>query len=250
MKWVFEGSLSPKKNTLSAYIRSSRWNGVSNGLYWKCIIYFRTTNNVFCPSATASYRMKSLLFPKRWLWSLKTWSSGYILISPSGDVVFELGQWKWSPWEGMDRRKLCWSTGSQPWTVDSTSKTFSRKRLTLVIIVCTSKSNVWAYTVTYFSYCRFFWKPCHSYMHASSLTSEGPGNMDGQMAGCGRDGCYLLNHRTFSGWSPVLETGWYNNTQRLAASSCCQGIRLNRGTKSWINGEFKYLFWVDNVTFF
>lgn len=44
-------------------------------------------------------------------------------------------------------------------------------------------------------------------MHIISLTSEGPGNMDGQMTGGGRDGCYLLNHRTLSVWNPVLGTG-------------------------------------------
>ena len=122
-------------------------NGISDGLYWK--MYYLLQNHQYCCSLpTTSCRMKSLLFPKRWLWSLKTWSSGYILISPSGDVVSKLGQWKRSPWEGMGRRKLCLSSGSQPWTVDSTSKTFSRKKLTLVIIICISKSNMWAYTVT------------------------------------------------------------------------------------------------------
>lgn len=114
---------------------------------------------VFVLSPTTYCRMKSLLFLKKWLWSLKTWSSGYILISLSGDVASVPGPWKQRPWEGTDRRKLCWSTGSQPSTVDSTSKTFSRKRLTLVNTLRTSKSNVWAYTVTFFFGCRFSWKP-------------------------------------------------------------------------------------------
>ena len=167
--WRSSVTKKKKKNKLSARIRLNHSNGISDRLYWK--MYYWLQNHQYCCSLpTTSCRMKSLLFPKRWLWSLKTWSSGYILISPSGDVVSKLGQWKQSPWEGMDRRKLCWSIGSQPWIVDSTSKTFSRKRLTLVIIVCTSKSNVGIYN-NHFFYCRFFWTFCFLVCYSCSFNS-------------------------------------------------------------------------------
>lgn len=225
MKRVIDNSLS-LKSTLSACLRLNGWNG-QMGFTENLSFASERQIMFFCSSPTPCCRTKSLLFPKRWSWSWKTWSSGYILTSPSGDVASRPGPWRQRPWGGTDRGKLCSSTGSQPWTVGSTSKTFSRKRLTLVNIICTSKSNVWGYRATSFFGCRFCWKLWYVYIqihtdlcrhihiywymcvcvhsdyilivYIISLTSKGPGNTDGQMNGYVRDTFYPLEYRAFCG---------------------------------------------------
>lgn len=81
-----------------------------------------------------SCRMKLLLFQKKLLWSSRTWQNGHSPISPSGSVVSGLRRSSPWMWGKMGKKRPWQDTDNPHWTVAWTSKTFWRKRLTLVSI--------------------------------------------------------------------------------------------------------------------
>lgn len=85
---------------------------------------------------TASCRMKLLLFQRKSLWSLKTWQNGPSPISPSGSVVSRLSRLSRWMWERMGRRRPWWDTDNLRSIAAWTSKTFWKRRLTLVSVPC------------------------------------------------------------------------------------------------------------------
>lgn len=78
--------------------------------------------------------MKLLLFQRKLRWSSRTWQNGHSPISPSGSVVSGLSRSNRWMWGRMGRRRPWRDTDNPRSTAAWTSKTFWRRRLTLVSI--------------------------------------------------------------------------------------------------------------------